>query len=85
MFFLVFLIIIIFVLISVGFFTLLERRVIGYIQFRKGPNKLGFLGILQPFRDGLKLFLKENIFPFNSNYFIFFLCPFFGFFQSLFV
>nr|YP_010757451.1 NADH dehydrogenase subunit 1 [Nephotettix parvus]WEU77794.1 NADH dehydrogenase subunit 1 [Nephotettix parvus] len=78
-----FLVLLIFVMISVGFFTLLERKVLGYIQCRKGPNKVGFLGILQPFSDGMKLFMKEQFFPMNSNYLIYLICPIFSLIQSL--
>nr|DBA43480.1 TPA_asm: ND1 [Bombus bohemicus] len=54
------------ILISVAFLTLFERKMLGYIQLRKGPNKLGILGILQPFSDGLKLLMKE-FFLLNLN------------------
>nr|DBA43753.1 TPA_asm: ND1 [Bombus skorikovi] len=54
------------ILVSVAFLTLFERKMLGYIQLRKGPNKLGFLGILQPFSDGLKLLAKE-FFLLNLN------------------
>nr|YP_009054395.1 NADH dehydrogenase subunit 1 [Brontostoma colossus]AIJ03003.1 NADH dehydrogenase subunit 1 [Brontostoma colossus] len=65
------------VLISVGFVTLLERKILGYIQLRKGPNKLGFMGLLQPFSDGIKLFFKEQMYPSYSNSFIYFFSPIF--------
>jgi len=70
-------------LISVAYFTLVERKVMGSIQRRRGPNVIGYLGLLQPLADGLKLFAKETILPSNANTFIFLLAPILTFVLSL--
>uniref|UniRef100_A0AAU6PC03 NADH-ubiquinone oxidoreductase chain 1 n=1 Tax=Tituria planata TaxID=3133672 RepID=A0AAU6PC03_9HEMI len=83
MFMLTTMIMLLMILISVGFFTLMERKLLSYMQTRKGPNKTGMLGILQPFSDGMKLFLKEFTLPMNSNTMIFYISPMFGLIQSM--
>jgi NADH-quinone oxidoreductase subunit H len=63
------------ILLSVAFLTLLERKCMASVQRRKGPNVVGFVGHLQPLADGLKLFLKELLIPYSSSKFMFLLAP----------
>jgi NADH-quinone oxidoreductase subunit H len=77
------LIIVVPLLISVAYFTLAERKILGAIQRRRGPNVVGVYGLLQPLSDGFKLLVKETVLPSNSNKFIFIISPIITFVISL--
>nr|UYI30637.1 NADH dehydrogenase subunit 1 [Aquatica sp. q XF-2022] len=81
--FISYVILILCVLIGVAFLTLFERKILGYIQIRKGPNKVGFMGLVQPFSDAIKLFCKEQSNPIMSNFFSYYFSPVFNLFLSL--
>nr|YP_011008077.1 NADH dehydrogenase subunit 1 [Dictyotopsis propagulifera]WBP69943.1 NADH dehydrogenase subunit 1 [Dictyotopsis propagulifera] len=70
-------------LIAIAYFTLAERKIMASIQRRQGPNVVGYMGLLQPLADGLKLFVKETILPTNANIFLFVFAPIITFVLSL--
>nr|YP_010029443.1 NADH dehydrogenase subunit 1 [Cricetulus barabensis]QOU10884.1 NADH dehydrogenase subunit 1 [Cricetulus barabensis] len=63
------------ILIAMAFLTLVERKILGYMQLRKGPNIVGPYGILQPFADAMKLFIKEPLRPLATSTTLFILAP----------
>ena len=71
------------VLLCVAYLTLAERKIIGAMQLRRGPNVVGPFGLLQPLMDGMKLFLKETIIPSGANRAIFIIAPMLTFFLAL--
>jgi NADH-quinone oxidoreductase subunit H len=70
-------------LIGVAYFTLIERKAMGSIQRRRGPNVVGYMGLLQPLADGLKLFVKESVCPSSANTILFFFAPILAFVLSM--
>lgn len=70
-------------LIAIAYFTLAERKVLAAMQRRKGPNLVGIFGTLQPLSDGLKLFVKESLYPSSSSSLLFIFSPILTFFLSL--
>lgn len=81
--FLVYLVSILLVLLTVAFFTLFERKIIGLIHSRVGPNKVRFLGLLQPVLDAIKLLTKSKLTPLESNYHMYNISPHVGLAFSL--
>jgi NADH-quinone oxidoreductase subunit H len=77
------LVVIVPILIAVAYFTLVERKILGSIQRRRGPNVVGFFGALQPLSDGFKLLVKEILLPSSSNKLLFIVAPFITFVLSL--
>ncbi len=71
------------ILVAVAYFTLSERKIMGSIQRRKGPNIIGFWGLLQPLADAVKLIIKEIIIPQKANSFFFLISPIFTLFIAL--
>jgi NADH-quinone oxidoreductase subunit H len=71
------------IVICVALMTLAERKVMGAMQRRVGPNKVGLWGVLQPFADGIKLVIKETIIPLESSHWIFLGAPFLTFYLAL--
>lgn len=76
------LILIVPILLSTAFLTLFERKIMAAVQRRRGPNVVGFLGVLQPFADGLKLLIKETILPSKANQVVFLIAPILTIFLS---
>ncbi len=70
-------------LVAMAYLTLYERKVMGAMQLRRGPNVVGFMGLLQPFADGAKLFFKETVIPTGANKFLFLLAPMITFLLAL--
>ena len=74
--------VVIIILVSVAFLIVVERKGLGIIQLRQGPNKVGLKGLMQPVADGVKLFTKEFIIPFSSFFGVYVVGPVLCFFLS---
>jgi len=72
-------------LVAIAFYTLIERKFLGYFQNRKGPNKPRLIGIPQPFADAIKLFIKEQTSPTSANMAPFIIAPVFSLILAVFI